>query len=75
MKRNRRAGVEDRWQKSHGDRAARYGIGMRWRARYVDDDGREHTKASRDGSMRSDGSTGSLHNSSRDRTLHPTLAG
>jgi integrase len=45
MKRSRRAGVEDRWHTSNGDRARRYGVGMRWRARYVDDQGREHTKA------------------------------
>lgn len=45
QKRNRRNGVEDRWYKSDGQRAGRYGIGMRWRARYVDDDQREHTKA------------------------------
>ena len=45
QRRNRRAGVEDRWHKSNGEKAARYGIGMRWRARYVDDEGREHTKA------------------------------
>jgi integrase len=43
--RSRRAGVEDRWHKSNGDRTARYGAGQRWRARYVDDDGREHAKA------------------------------
>jgi integrase len=45
MKRNRRAGVEDRWTKTNGERASRYGIGMRWRARYVDDQGRERSKA------------------------------
>jgi integrase len=38
QKRNRRAGVEDRW------RGTQDGTGMRWRARYVDDDGREHSK-------------------------------
>ena len=53
MKRNRRAGVEDRWQKAvrdeHGHTqtvpSARYGRGMRWLARYVDCQGREHAKA------------------------------
>ncbi len=50
--RNRRAGVEDRWRKTVYDAAgdsqtvptAQDGTGMRWRARYVDDDGREHSK-------------------------------
>jgi integrase len=53
MKRNRRAGVEDRWTKTVRDDAgnetkvpsARHGTGLRWLARYVDDQGREHTKA------------------------------
>jgi integrase len=53
VKRNRRAGVEDRWNKSVRDESgnartvpsARHGKGMRWLARYVDDRGREHTKA------------------------------
>jgi integrase len=44
MKRNRRAGVEDRWTKSDGSPTASYGKGKRWRARYVDD-GREHARA------------------------------
>jgi integrase len=52
QKRNRRAGVEDRWTKSvrdaHGIQqtlpSANQGKGMRWRARYVDDDGRERAK-------------------------------
>jgi integrase len=51
-KRNRRAGVEDRWHRTVRDddgttrteRSANYGRGSRWRARYVDDDGREHAK-------------------------------
>lgn len=57
--RNRRSGVEDRWHrggdgtpctdKAHGKlgtltQSANHGTGMRWRARYVDDDGREHSK-------------------------------
>ena len=53
MKRNRRAGVEDRWTKTvrdeHGNTrsvpSARYCKGLRWLARYVDDTGKEHTKA------------------------------
>jgi hypothetical protein len=53
MRRNRRAGVADDWTKTvrdeHGNTktvpSARHGRGMRWRARYVDDRGREHTKA------------------------------
>jgi integrase len=53
MKRNRRAGVEDRWTKTvrdeHGNPkkvpSARHGTGKRWMARYVDDEGHEHAKA------------------------------
>ena len=45
MTRNRRGGVEDRWIKSNGEKTNRHGVGMRWRARYVDDRGREHAKA------------------------------
>lgn len=52
MKRNRRAGVEDRWSRTvrdeHGNArtvpSAAHGSGKRWRARYVDDDGREHAR-------------------------------
>ncbi len=52
MKRNRRAGVEDRWHRTvrdeHGNtqtaQSAACGKGSRWRARYVDDSGREHAK-------------------------------
>ena len=52
QKRNRRSGVEDRWTKTvrdeHGNThtvsSANHGKGKRWRARYVDDDGREHAK-------------------------------
>jgi integrase len=52
MKRNRRAAVEDLWFKTVRDddgnsktvHSARYGKGSRWRARYVDDDGNEHSK-------------------------------
>ena len=51
--RSRRAGVDDLWTKQVRDpdgtirtvRSARDGRGMRWRARYVDDDGHEHTQA------------------------------
>ncbi len=53
MKRNRRAGVADRWTKTVRDEhgaartvpSANAGSGKRWQARYVDDDGREHAKA------------------------------
>lgn len=53
MKRNRRAGVEDLWTKTVRDgdgnaktvQSARNGIGLRWRARYVDGNGFERTKA------------------------------
>ena len=52
MKRNRRAGVEDRWNKTvrrpDGTTvtvpSANNGKGSRWRARYVDDTGREHVQ-------------------------------
>jgi integrase len=52
MKRNRRAGVEDRWHRTIRDEygntcsvpSASNGKGSRWRARYVDDHGREHAK-------------------------------
>ena len=51
-KRNRRAGIEDRWTKTvrHPDGrtesvpSANHGKGSRWRARYVDDDGNEREK-------------------------------
>jgi hypothetical protein len=52
VKRNRRAAVEDLWMKTirdeNGNRttvpSASHGKGSRWRARYVDSDGREHAK-------------------------------
>jgi hypothetical protein len=40
-----RAVVIDRWTNKDGKRTGRYGVGMRWRARFVDDQGREQTKA------------------------------
>jgi site-specific recombinase XerC len=46
--RGRRAGVEDRWTKTDGNTkvpSSEHGRGLRWRARYVDDDGRQHSKA------------------------------
>jgi integrase len=43
--RNRRSGVEDRWHKADGQQTATYGSGKRWRARYVDDSGREHARS------------------------------
>jgi hypothetical protein len=53
MRRNRRSGVEDRWTKTVRDAdgnaqtvpSANDGKGKRWRARYVDDQGREHAKS------------------------------
>ena len=53
MKRNRRAGVENRWFKTVRDAqgnatkvpTSRHGRGLRWLARYVDDQAREHSKA------------------------------
>jgi hypothetical protein len=50
---HRRAGVEDRWHRTirdeHGTTrtvpSATYGTGSRWRARYVDEHGREHAKS------------------------------
>jgi integrase len=52
QKRNRRSGVEDRWTKTVRDdqgnaktvSSANDGKGKRWRARYVDERGREHSK-------------------------------
>ncbi|HTX94754.1 MAG TPA: site-specific integrase [Mycobacterium sp.] len=44
QRRNRRAGVEDRWKKSDGTPSANAHKGKRWRARYVDDGSREHVK-------------------------------
>ena len=52
QKRNRRASVEDRWTKTIRDSggttlavpSANHGIGKRWRARYVDDQGCERAK-------------------------------
>lgn len=45
QRRNRRAGVEDLWKKSDGTPSARNGRGKRWRARWVDDQGRERTES------------------------------
>ena len=44
QRRNRRSGVEDRWRKADGSPSAANGKGKRWRARYVDDQAREHAK-------------------------------
>ncbi|MBM4470286.1 tyrosine-type recombinase/integrase [Rhodococcus hoagii] len=43
-KRNRRAGVEDLWKKADGTATKLANTGKRWRARYVDDNSKEHTK-------------------------------
>lgn len=53
QRRSRRAAVEDLWTKTVRDAdgntqavpSARAGRGMRWRARYVGERGREHTQA------------------------------
>lgn len=47
QRRNRRSGVEDLWKKRNGAPTARDGRGLRWRARIVDDDGQERTRAFR----------------------------
>lgn len=46
QRRNRRAGVEDRWQKADGSPSAGAGGGRkRWRARFVDNQGLERARA------------------------------
>jgi hypothetical protein len=45
VRRHRRAGVEDLWVKADKTHSARHGKGLRWRARYVVDGSREHSKA------------------------------
>jgi Phage integrase SAM-like domain len=55
QRRNRRSGVEDRWTKTVRDSnrnlqtvpSATNGKGLRWRARYVDEDGQERAKGFR----------------------------
>lgn len=44
-KRNRRAGVEDRWRKADGTPSANNSKGKRWRARYVDEASKEHSRS------------------------------
>jgi hypothetical protein len=39
------AGVEDRWTRADGTPTARHGNGLRWLARYVDDQSREQSKS------------------------------
>jgi integrase len=41
--RSTRRGVKDRWLRRDGQPSTRHGVGKRWRARYVDDHGREHS--------------------------------
>jgi integrase len=43
--RGRRSGVEDRWHRADGTPTSRDGNGLRWLSRYVDDQGREHSKS------------------------------
>lgn len=65
MKRNRRAGVEDRWTKTvrdeHGNTktvpSANHGKGSRWRARYVDDQAASTPRGSRPSGTASGGWT------------------
>lgn len=55
QRRNRRSGVEDRWTKtvrlpdgtSESVPSAAHGKGLRWRARYVDEQAKEHAKGFR----------------------------
>lgn len=47
QRRNRRSGVEDRWTRSDGQPTSRSGKGLRWLARYVDDEGLERSKSFR----------------------------
>jgi hypothetical protein len=39
-----RSNITDRWVKENGERTARHGIGIRWRARYFDESGKEYTR-------------------------------
>jgi integrase len=45
QRRNRRAGVEDRWRRADGKPSTRAGKGRRWLARFVDDQGHEYSKS------------------------------
>jgi integrase len=45
QRRNRRAGVEDRWRRADGSPSARAGKGRRWLARFVDDQGCENSRS------------------------------
>lgn len=47
QRRNRRAGVEDRWLRADGTESASHGKGLRWRARFVDGAGKERVKGFR----------------------------
>lgn len=64
QRRNRRAGVEDLWKRADGTPSARQGRGKRWRARWVDDQGRERTESFArkiDAQNHVDGITADLH--------------
>ncbi|MDR3661083.1 MAG: hypothetical protein ACLQIK_01775 [Mycobacterium sp.] len=52
QRRNRRAGVEDRWKKSDGTPSANAHKGKRWRARYVDDGSRRNCRRRAGGTRR-----------------------
>lgn len=41
----RRTGIDDRWRGADGGKGSRYGVGKRWRARFVDDAGVEHSRS------------------------------
>ena len=43
-RRNPRGKVENRWTKGDGTPSASHGTGKRWRARYVDANGRENER-------------------------------
>jgi len=45
QKRNRRAGVEDRWRRADGRPSVRSGNGKRWMARFVDEQGHENSRS------------------------------
>lgn len=42
QRRNKRSGVEDRWLTKDGSHSVRFGKGLRWLARFVDDNGTEN---------------------------------
>lgn len=77
QKRNRREGVEDHWMKKvrgpdgsvRSVPSAAHGKGSRYRARYVDNDNREHSKAF---ALKRDAQNGSTQRSPRSSRQGPT---